>query len=324
MLELTRPNCVNDQEWEALAKLRDRLGRADRDNDAELMLGTAKELCESVAKIAHQQRSEPFAPLPDMPELINGAHRLVDRIPAEGGAQRVAVRGLAQTAMKLAKQLNDLRNQAGTGHGRPDPTGLDEIDGRFAAATGLLWSSWVLSRLDALVAADPDRLAADIASQIFYAGDLERRLREAGLATMEPRDQHAVGYAVGQRGGPGGTANVYREGVAPARSDPDLTRWPAEYRRGVALGLITDRNGYTVVSRPKIISIVELLGPLPDGGATVIDELRGRIAESELAYSVSEEELAEAIDTLREGAFTSGPPLAAALESVALELAGRQ
>ncbi|MCZ7525596.1 MAG: abortive infection family protein [Acidimicrobiia bacterium] len=170
MFDLTRPNCVDADEWRALSALDDRLSRALRDHDAELMLGTAKELCEAVAKVTCQQRGEPFTPLADMPDLINQAHRLVDRLPAEAGAAGGAVRNIAQTAMKLAKQLNELRNQAGSGHGRPTPTGLDEIDGRFAASTALIWCRWMLGRLDALVANDPDRLVGDISRQVFSRG----------------------------------------------------------------------------------------------------------------------------------------------------------
>src|SRR4051812_44640640 len=163
MFELSRPNCVDDDEWQALTRLQARIERADRDADPELMLGTAKELCEAVAKITLQLRGESFVPLPDMPQLISGAHRVVDRLPTVGGAPGGAVRNLAQSAMTLAKQLNELRNQAGSGHGRPTPTNLDELDSRFAAGIGVLWCEWILSRLDALVANDPDRLAADIA-----------------------------------------------------------------------------------------------------------------------------------------------------------------
>jgi Abortive infection C-terminus len=184
--ELTWPNCVDTAEWRAVSALDERLSRALRDHDAELMLGTPKELCEAVAKVTCQQRREPFTPLGDMPDLINQAHRLVDRLPAEGGAAGGAVRDIAQTAMKLAKQLNELRNQAGSGHGRPTPTGLDEVDGRFGASTALIWCPWMLGRLDALVASDPDRVAGDISRQVFSRGDLEQRLIEAGFRRWRP------------------------------------------------------------------------------------------------------------------------------------------
>ena len=318
MLDLTRPACLDADEWRALSALDERLSRALRDHDAELMLGTAKELCEAVAKVTCQQRGEPFTPLADMPDLINQAHRLVDRLPAEGGAAGGAVRNIAQTAMKLAKQLNELRNQAGSGHGRPTPTGLDEIDGRFAASTALIWCRWMLGRLDALVANDPDRLVVDISREVFSRGDLERRLTEAGLPMMEPVHQFAVGFAVGQRGGPGGTFNVRGEGVVPAAQSSDLVAWPKDYRRGVAKGLITDRNGYTLVSLRTLEDMVAVLAPIPAAErAAAVTELRDAVAGSEFAYAVDDEDRTAAAAIAKRAAKDSPGDLAAAFDALA-------
>jgi hypothetical protein len=321
MLDLIRPDCVDADEWQALSALDDRLSRALRDHDAELMLGTAKELCEAVAKVTCQQRGEQFAPLSDMPELIGHAHRLVDRLPAEGGAAGGAVRNIAQTAMKLAKQLNELRNQAGSGHGRPTPTGLDEVDGRFAASTALIWCRWMLGRVDALVANDPDRLVGDISRQVFSRGDLERRLLEAGLPTMEPDDKFAVGFAVDQRGGPGGTFNVHGEGVRPAVQRLDLVAWPGDYRRGVARGLMTDRNGYIVVDARTIDEVLAVIAPIPIAErARVVAELRDAVAAAEFAYSVAEDDRAAAAAIVRRASSNATGELAAALDVLAVEI----
>jgi hypothetical protein len=321
MFDLTRPGCVDDDEWQALSALDERLSRALRDHDAELMLGTAKELCEAVAKVTCQQRGEPFTPLADMPELIKQAHRLIDRLPAAGGAAGSAVRNVAQTAMTLAKQLNELRNQAGSGHGRPTPTGLDEIDGRFAASSALIWCRWMLGRLDALVANDPDRLVSDISQQVFTRGDLERRLAEAGLPAMEPLDQFAVGFAVGQRGGPGGTFNVHGEGVRPPAQSPDLATWPQEYRRGVAKGLMTDRNGYIVVGSRTLDDMIAVLTPIPPAErAAVVTELRDAIAESEFAYAVDDEDRIAAAAIASRAAQDATGDLAAAFDALATEI----
>lgn len=79
---------------------------------------------------------------------------------------------------------------------------------------------------------------------MFYKGDLSRRLRQVALPMMDERDQRVVGFAVGQRGGPGGTVNVFSEGVLAAAETHDLEAWPVAYRVGAAEGLFTDRNGY--------------------------------------------------------------------------------
>jgi len=322
VLDLVRPTCVDADEWQAISALDDRLSRALRDHDAELMLGTAKELCEAVAKVTCQQRGEEFTPRTEMPELISKAHRLVDRLPNDGGADGGAVRKMAHTAMKLVTQLNELRNQAGTGHGRPTPPGLDEVDGRFAASTALMWSRWVLGRLDALVANDPHRLVGDLSGgRTFSRGDLRQRLVEAGLPMMEHADQYAVGFAVGQRGGPGSTFVVYGDGVGAAVGSMDLTEWPKDYRRGVAKGLITDRNGYTVVEAATMDAVLALIAPIPVGArAVVVSELRDAIAASEFAYAVDEEDRTEAAAVVKRAASNATGGLAATLDELAAEI----
>lgn len=322
MLEFTRPDCVDADEWQALTTLHDRLERALRDTDAELVLGTAKDLCEAVAKVTYQQRSERVAPSADMPSLIAGAHRLVNRLPSESGAQGGAVRNLAGGAMKLANQLNEFRNQAGTGHGRPTPSSLDDVDARFAASAGLLWCSWVLTRLDALAANDPDRLARDIAAgELFFRGDLTRRLAAAGLATMDEQDQRVLGFAIGQRGGPMGTATVYSEGIAAALNTPSLDEWPATYRQAVAEGLVTDRNGYIRVSPNGIRAILRLVDPLSDHGASTVTAISALLDASALSYAVGDETRHQTVVALREAASqTRDRSLATALRALAQDL----
>lgn len=312
MVELTRPACVDDAEWSALTTLITRINHAMDIHDYSLVLGTSKELCEAVAKVTFQQRSERFGSRTDMSDLIPGAHKLVGRLPAtmEGGAPGGAVRDLAQAAMKLVNRLVELRNRAGTGHGRPEPILLDEVDARLAGGAAVLWSSWMLARLDAVVANDPDRLARSIATDTFYRGDLARKLLTAGLSTMDDRDQRVVGFAVGQRGGPGGTWNVLHEGVREAAESGDTTTWPPAYREAVAEGMLLDRNGYLSITNARITLIAELLDPLPEQGAVALAAIRERLQDAEPASFVTIEERQELIQALEETAQHSVPAVA--------------
>ena len=168
VFELTRPACLDDRHWEAVSELQARLVRAIQSQDLALVIGTAKELCEAVARITWLLRGEQWASRTDMSNLIPTAHRLVDRLPASGGASGGAARDLAQAAMSIMARLVELRNRAGTGHGRPEPHGLDVEDARFAGGIALLWSGWMLARLDALVANLPETVAAAFRSDIFH------------------------------------------------------------------------------------------------------------------------------------------------------------
>jgi hypothetical protein len=144
--EFQRPQCVNDAEWEALSALDHRIRRAEEAGDHALTIGTAKELCEAAAKTVWRHRGRQFGSRTDLSELVKTAQRFVDRLPPHGAAESGLTRRLAQTATKLVELLGELRNRAGTGHGRPEPVVVDERDAAFVAGVARLWCSWLLAR----------------------------------------------------------------------------------------------------------------------------------------------------------------------------------
>jgi len=201
MFDLTHPEHVGDDEWEGLSQLRDRLERALRSGDHPLAVGTAKELCEAVAKLTWLRRGEQFASRTDMSQLVAQAHKLVGRLPGESGAMANEAREIAQTAMRLVSNLVELRDRAGTGHGRPERSSLDAHDAEFAAGVALLWSSWMLGRLDALVANSPETRRGP------QAPDLLPRRDRASTASSGPCDA----------GGDGPTPDRHRSRPARGR-----------------------------------------------------------------------------------------------------------
>ncbi len=319
-LQIPRPDCVDNEQWESLTQLRARLDHAVLNEDLALVVGSAKELCEAVAKLVWLRRGEQYGTNTSFPDLVTGAHRLVDRLPGYGTLGDGGARTVAQTAMKFVRGLGELRSRAGTGHGRPEPVELAIEDAAFSARVAILWSSWMLGRLDTLVAALPETLADNLRSNIFYKGELVSRLVDSGLPTMDVDDQRVIGIAVGQRAA-GGTFNVYHEGVAPAANTLNIDEWPLAYREGVAEGLLLDRNGYLTVPPGLVGSLIELLQPLSGHGAPVIAGLAARVTETEIAYGVKKSERDDAIAALRSAAQAANDLLLQeALEALATQV----
>lgn len=66
MFELVRPDCLDDDQWVAIDDHRDRMERALRDRDLSLLIGSAKELCETCAKLVWVFSGQQFASAADM------------------------------------------------------------------------------------------------------------------------------------------------------------------------------------------------------------------------------------------------------------------
>jgi hypothetical protein len=67
---LRRPQGLGEDEWAAIKDAEDRLLRAKAAADAPLVLGSAKDLCEAIAKVVIAERGSVQGSEADIPELI--------------------------------------------------------------------------------------------------------------------------------------------------------------------------------------------------------------------------------------------------------------
>lgn len=117
LCRLDRPAELSAQSWAAIVAAEQRLGRAEALGDRPLIVGSAKELVETVAKaIVTARVGTPGANI-DFGPLVTEAHKALDRQPGEGLASDGATRQLAQATKQLATALGLLRNDVGTGQG---------------------------------------------------------------------------------------------------------------------------------------------------------------------------------------------------------------
>ena len=109
------------------------------ESDPALAIGTAKELIETCCKTILEERGEPFAKDPDMPELTKAAFRQLkmtrDDVPdAIEGAE--SIRRVLSNLGSISNELVRLRNLYGTGHGKlADAPGLSPRHAKLAVGS---------------------------------------------------------------------------------------------------------------------------------------------------------------------------------------------
>jgi hypothetical protein len=252
-MELQRPRGISDQSWQAVSQHKDRLDRAWRTPaDRSAVLGAAKELCECAARVALEERAVSYTRKDDMPALAKAAHRTLDRLPGRGQAAQTGIRNLSQAALSIVTVLSELRNELGTGHGRARVPRISLEAAVAASDAAILWTRWVLARLDEVLGGDVDLLIRELRTQIFSRGELDRRFDQVGLDALFADDQQRLGVAVAHRA-MRGTGVVRESGLDPLADR--AADWPEAYRLGIAQGLLLDPGG-RLLAQPSFAPVL--------------------------------------------------------------------
>ena len=132
--------------------LNDQLNRLRRNTeDAALLLGTAKELLESVGKFVLEENGRMPDRRIDFPEVMTLSMDLLGVMPSqvdattEGGKQ---LRKVYQAIRTVVEAINELRNDHGTGHGRTLPSGVSVEAARFMIRQATMVAEMLLSSHD--------------------------------------------------------------------------------------------------------------------------------------------------------------------------------
>ena len=270
-LALVRPLGIDAQAWNAIAGHRDRLDEARRGADRSLLLGRAKELAESVARVVITERGQVAPAATDFPSLVDSAQAVLKRQPGTDLSNDPELRDLVQGAMKIVKSVGTIRNSFGSGHGRAREPLVEQEMVDVAVAATMLWVCWALGRLAPLILGQPTSLICDLLDGAhFYKGNLAQRLLAANIGDLDTSIQQKLGIAVGIRA-MRNTVLVMVEGVQACASSDSREEWPLHYRRGVLDGLFFDENGKVRTTR-AVELVPGVLGPTKDQAA----ELGGR------------------------------------------------
>ena len=136
---------------EALYEHLDRLRRAVGDADPALVIGSAKELVESTAKLVLAKREVPWDDRnDDLPDLVGKAHEALGLHPGKsvGPDGSRPVKRILGGLTSVVLGLGELRNQFGTGHGpAAKRVGLHDRHARLAVGSAITWCELVLDTL---------------------------------------------------------------------------------------------------------------------------------------------------------------------------------
>jgi hypothetical protein len=134
----------------------DRIRRAEQHEDPALVIGAAKELIESTAKLVLTELGQPPSPRADIPELIRDAQKALllhpdTTTPGPDGTD--AIKKILGSATGIAIGVAELRNRGyGTGHGPASARhGLSSRHAHLAANAAITWCELILETL-----ADPN------------------------------------------------------------------------------------------------------------------------------------------------------------------------
>jgi hypothetical protein len=145
--EIVRPDYLGDGHWACIEREADRLWRSLTAGDGSQALGDIKCLVESISRVVLEIDGAPAASNTAFETVVARAHGLLTGQPGRELANQSPFGQLATQASKIAKNLGNIRNEFGGGHGRARTPDLRDEMVALALDGGLLWTRWALRRL---------------------------------------------------------------------------------------------------------------------------------------------------------------------------------
>lgn len=269
LFELRRPEHVDDSAWAAVELAHSRLQRAWEWQDMPEVIGKAKELVETVAKVVVSATEGTVEESADFAPIVKAAQRGLARQPGSDLSQDQNLRAIAQAAQTLATSIAPVRNSHGTGHGRARvPDVVDEM-ASLTLEAALLWSRWALRRLGHVLADYPNDLIAAV--QVGTSRTVLIEKFQAAALSQQPEEiQHRIGVAFGQQSA-GGFGNATEVGVEPA-IEGGYEEYPIAYRLGLLRGMLLTASGSIGLTDFYATRFVSLLASLPEVSAVELLE----------------------------------------------------
>lgn len=134
---------------EALEVQLDRLRRSTA--DPALLIGTAKELLESVAKFVLEEHGIPTSSKMDFGQVWHLARERLGILPQQVDPDipgATSIKKIHGSTWHIAEQVNELRNLQGTGHGRTMPAGITEDLAMLVVREACLVAEYLLNKLE--------------------------------------------------------------------------------------------------------------------------------------------------------------------------------
>ena len=272
---MSHPDHIDDQGWEAIEVARDRLSAAWNIEDYSEVIGKAKDLVETLAKVVIASSDGTVNDKTEVIPVIKMAMKSLGRQPGTDLSQDQEVRAIAQAAQTIATSIAPIRNTYGTGHGRAQNPKVVEELASMTLESALMWSRWALRRLGHLLADYPNDLI-DAVQGGTTRHTLRQKFKDAARAQQRAEVQHRIGVAFGQQSA-GGFGNATEVGVDPA-VDGGFGDYPMDYRRGLLQGMLLTGGGEIGLTDFYAKRFVSLLASVPDEDARdLLADLRQQV-----------------------------------------------
>lgn len=264
LYDLQRPDHIDDLAWDAIELGRDRLQRAWEIEDYSEVVGKAKDIVETVAKVVVAATEGTISDSTDYASVVKSAMKSLRRQPGTDLSQDQELRAMAQAAQTIATSIAPIRNSYGTGHGRArNPKVVAEM-ASMVLESALMWSRWAIRRLGHLLADYPNDLIEAVQTGTTRH-TLRQKFVDTSLAQQPVEIQHRIGVAFGQQSA-GGFGNATEVGVQPA-IDSEIDEFPIDYRRGLLQGMLFTADGSIGLTDYYGQQFVTLLASLPQDAA---------------------------------------------------------
>lgn len=285
MFDLERSPVLSDGQWTAIQQHLQRIGRARQQRDPAQGVGSAKEMVETIARVALEAKGITAGSGASLSDLVHKAHEVLEFPRGDDIAHDTGTKSIIRQAKVAAIKLGDLRNSVGTGHGSATPRDAIAEHADIALDAAVMWCRWALRRLGKVVIGQHAELIGDLnGGNTFSGGDLRTRLLAINLPDIDPADQRAIGVAVGRRAARD-TVTVRIDGVEAAAPGP---QWPIDYRLGVVEGLVMTDDGYVRTNRTAAGHIPILLADADQHDvavAAMIDNLVPEVLLAEVSIA---------------------------------------
>lgn len=264
---ISRPEHLEDSSWEAITRAQTRLKKAWDEQDLPEVIGKAKELVETIARVVIASTEGTIGDVADFGPLVNSAQKQLARAPGGDTSQDQNIRALANGARNLVTGIAPLRNSYGTGHGRARIPDVVEEMATVVLESAMLWSRWALRRLGHMLADYPNDLIAAVQTASSRAV-LKEKFSAAVLPQQSEDIQRSIGVAFGQQSA-GGFGNATDVGVDPAING-GFEEFPVPYRLGLLEGMLISPGGAIGLTEFYTPRFVDLLGTVPERDAKVL------------------------------------------------------
>ncbi|GAA1025655.1 hypothetical protein GCM10009557_00410 [Virgisporangium ochraceum] len=272
LFQMPRPEHLAQPAWDSIELALSRLRRAWEFDDLPDVVGKAKELVETVAKVTVEAAEGAVADSVDFQPIVKAAQKALGRQPGNDLSQDQNLRAMAQAAQTIAMSLAPIRNGYGTGHGRARVPDVVVEMATLSLESALMWSRWALRRLGHLLADYPNELIAAV--QTGTSRTVLREKFDASALAQQPSEvQHRIGVVFGQQSA-GGFGNATEVGVDPV-VEGGYDEYPVDYRRGVLEGMLLTGGGFIGLTDFYASRFVSVLSSLPEREIqSVLESLR--------------------------------------------------